>query len=206
MPPLVDRKGKLVWSVDEKASMFSAYFDAKQCRESFLQPYFCGPFSVMCSVAFWSSFVRSLLLDLDSYGGFHFFISRWLATKLAVILRHLIKRGSFSACWRLADGVSTSKESPSFDVGGYRPISITPFLQKIFEKIVAGPLSHFLKSDSLLHPQFSYHGGLGPCVALLTLSHHLQVALDMGMGQGWYLSFIKVLPRVKQGLDKTGKN
>ena len=43
--------------------------NAKQCRDSFQQPYFCDPSPVICSVAFWSRFVHSLLLDLDSYDG-----------------------------------------------------------------------------------------------------------------------------------------
>ena len=35
LPPLSDREAKLIWSADEKASMFSAPFDAKQCRVGF---------------------------------------------------------------------------------------------------------------------------------------------------------------------------
>ena len=42
LPSLVDRGGKLVWSADEKASLFSAHFDAKQCRDGF---HSCDPFS-----------------------------------------------------------------------------------------------------------------------------------------------------------------
>ena len=40
LSPLVNRGGKLIWSADEKASLFSAYFDAKQCSGIFQQPYF----------------------------------------------------------------------------------------------------------------------------------------------------------------------
>ena len=31
LPSLVDRPGKLVWSAEEKASLFSVHFHAKQC-------------------------------------------------------------------------------------------------------------------------------------------------------------------------------
>ena len=41
---------------DEKVSMFLAHFDAKQYRDSFQQPHSCDPSSVLCSVAFRSSF------------------------------------------------------------------------------------------------------------------------------------------------------
>ena len=69
LPLLVDRGGRLVWSADEKASLFSSHFDAKQCTDSFHQPYSCETCLVLCSVAFRSSFVRSLLLDLDPDAG-----------------------------------------------------------------------------------------------------------------------------------------
>ena len=71
----------------------------------------------------------------------------------------------FIRCWRL-----------------YSPISITPLGSKVFKKIVAGKLSNFLERNSLLLPsKFLYRRGLGTCDALLTLSHHLQVALARGM-------------------------
>ena len=63
----------------------------------------------------------------------------------------------------------------------YRPISITPALSKIFEKMVTGKLNLVLENNSLLPPcQFSYRSGLETCDVLFTVSHHLQVALDEG--------------------------
>ena len=72
------------------------------------------------------------------------------------------------------------KESASSDVGDYRSISITPVPSKAFAKIVAENLSLFLEGSSLLS-QLSYPRGLATRAALLTGSHHLQVALDGGM-------------------------
>ena len=54
-------------SADEKASLFSAHFEARWCRDNFQQPYSCDLSLVLCSVVFRSIFVCSLLLDL--YGG-----------------------------------------------------------------------------------------------------------------------------------------
>ena len=137
LTPLVERRGRLVWSADEKASLFSTHFDAKQYRDSFLQLHSCNPFPVLCSVVFKSSSIRSLLLDLDLYGGydpddmfplFYKQVTRELAPKLAVIFRHLIKGGSFPECWKLADAVLVRKESLSSKVRDYIPISTTPLL------------------------------------------------------------------------------
>ena len=59
----------------------------------------------------------------------------------------------------------------------------THILSKLYEKIVARKLCHFLEGYSLLPPsQFSYRRILATCDDLLTMSHTLQVALDGGMG------------------------
>ena len=104
-----------------------------------------------------------------------------LAPKLTVIFRHMVRGCVFPACWRLADVVPVPKGSASSDVLDCRSISNTPVLSKVFEKIVAGKLSNFSEVNSLLPPQFLYHRGLGTCDTSLTVSHHLQVALDGGM-------------------------
>ena len=110
-----------------------------------------------------------MLLDLDPYGGgdpdgmFPNFYKQ-MARKLAPKLAEVFSPGYTSA-----------------EVGDYRRLSITPLLSKVFEKIVARKLNHFLESYCLLPPpQISYRRGL-TCDALLTLFHHLQGAFDRGM-------------------------
>ena len=85
----------------------------------FQQPHSGNHSPVLCSVAFRSSFVRSLLPDLDSYFVndsdtmfllFYKQAARELAYKLTVIFRHLVKRDSFPACWRLAHAVPVPKK------------------------------------------------------------------------------------------------
>ena len=145
------------------------------------------------SSAFWSSFICRLLLDLDPYGGnssdlFPLVdrqVAQNLAPKLAVILRHLVKRGSFLACGRSANVLPVSKGSASLNVWELRPISTMPVLSKVFEKIMAGKLS-FLESNSMLFFQFLYHRGLATCDALPTLSHCLYVALNRSWREGLF--------------------
>ena len=76
-------------------------------------------------------------------------VAREMASKLAVIFRHLVKGGNFPTCWRLADVVQVQKGSASSDVGDYRPFSITPVLLKVFEKIVGKKLRQLLESNSI---------------------------------------------------------
>ena len=77
-------------------------FDAKQGRDNFQQSHSCDLSPVLCCVAFRSSFVRSLLLNLDPYGGSdpdgmfslcYKQVTRELAIKLAVVFRPLVIRG-----------------------------------------------------------------------------------------------------------------
>ena len=62
---------------------------------------------------------------------------------------------------------------------------------------MAGKLSHFLKSNSLLPPPFCCRRGLGTCDALRTLSHYLRVALNRGMeGKLVQLNFLTAFDRI----------
>ena len=65
MSRLADRGGRLVWSADEKASWFSAHFDAKQYRYSFQQQHSCDHSSVLCFL----SFGLSLFANYPDDGG-----------------------------------------------------------------------------------------------------------------------------------------
>jgi hypothetical protein len=104
-----------------------------------------------------------------------------LVPKLSVIFRRLTTIGDFSECWRIANVVPVPKAVSSPIVDNYRPISNTPIISKVFECLIAIRFSSYLEKEHLLSScQFAYGKGLGTCDALLTVSHHLQVALDRG--------------------------
>ena len=84
-----------------KADLLSHNFDGKQSRESVDLPLTCRPSPRLTTIAFRSSKVRRLLLDLDPYGStdplgiFPFFLQRtadvmdtvvfWLLSKCIVL-------------------------------------------------------------------------------------------------------------------------
>ena len=68
-PALRGPEGGLVVAPAEKASLLSSPSDRKQCREQFVTPLSCFPQSRCNSLAFRSSVLLGLLLDLDTYGG-----------------------------------------------------------------------------------------------------------------------------------------
>ena len=83
LPPLVDRRGMLVWSADKKASMFSAQFGAKQCTDRFQRRILVilavllpsDPALFVVCLWIWFLMVKIILMMCS-----HFFIRRWLGS------------------------------------------------------------------------------------------------------------------------------
>ena len=191
MPPLLKPDGSLTHCPREKTALFANVFDEKQSSEELVIPQSCHPEAKLTMIAFRSREIKRLMLDLDPYGGSGpdgifplFFIKTAgiLAPKIAVIFRKLVRAGKFSLFWRTANITPTSKSvtagsSPS----DYRPISITPILSKIFERVLAKRLNSFAeKNDLFPSHQFGFRKGLGACDAVLTISDKVQKALDSG--------------------------
>ena len=99
------------------------------------------------------------MLDLDPFGGsdplgvFPLFLKRTadvLAPRLSVVFRWLVRLGSFPSCWRQANVTPIPKGPPSSSVANYRPISITPVLSKVFERLVLVCLGRFMEGSGVL--------------------------------------------------------
>ena len=61
----------------------------------------------------------------------------------------------------------------------YRPISITPLVSKIYERLISRRLYKFADANNLFpSTQFGFRKGLGTTDALLLLTHTLQSSLD----------------------------
>ena len=173
-----------------KADLLSDHFDSKQSREPVDLPVTCNPSPSLITFDFRSSEVKRLLLDLNPCGGtdplgmFPIFLKRTacvLAPRLSVVLRRLLRLGSFPACWRQAN-VTPIPTGPSYSsVANYRPISITPVLSKVFERLVSVRLGRFMVHCGMLPTtQVAYRKGFGTCDAILCVSLTLQSALVSG--------------------------
>ena len=76
--------------------------------------------------------------------------------------------GSFPVCWRVADVTPIPKGPPSSSASNFRPISLTPILSKVFERLVSVRLRRFMEFRGVLPTtQFAYRKGLGTSDALL---------------------------------------
>ena len=69
LPPLVSESGGLVYESVGKADLLPDHFDSKQSKEAIDLPLTCRRSPSLTTFAFRSSEMRSLLLDLDPFGG-----------------------------------------------------------------------------------------------------------------------------------------
>ena len=181
--------GSVTYDPSVMAEVFSEVFQKKQSDQELTLPPTCFPCPKFTFFVFKSRELRYYLNDLDSLGGsdpdgifprFLKKISKQLAPKLAKIFRDLLSAGHFPESWRSANVTPIPKgSSPTQFPLEYRPISITPILSKVFEKLVAKRLSKFVDLNNFLpSTQFGFRKGLGTSDALLVLCHDLQHSLD----------------------------
>ena len=190
IPPLHQQGGGLASHPRDKAELLSQYFDGKQSRDIVVLPDTCHTSPKFSSFAARAAEVRRLLDGLEGNGGVDplgffplFFkkLSPVLAPKLSIIFRRLIKEGCFPGSWKCANVVPIPKGPLSAFLSDYRPISITPVLSKVYERLVAVRLGSFFERESCLpQRQYAYRKGRGTCDALLDYCNMGQLALDSG--------------------------
>ena len=104
-----------------------------------------------------------------------------LAPKLSCIFRRLFRCGEFPLEWQIADVTPNPKGPLSALVCNYRPISITPVLSNVFERLISLRFGCFLERYGVLSShQYSYRKSLGTCDALLDIVCAGQMELNRG--------------------------
>ena len=126
-----------------------------------------------------------LHIVLDTYGSvdpfgvfplFLYMVIDIIAPKPSIIFRWFIRLGSFAECWRSPNVAAIPKVALFLDRENYRPISITPILYKVYEKLVCHKLSSFGgRCFFCLLLSLLSRIDLGRTDALLTINHHLAV-------------------------------
>ena len=188
--PLKKPDGSLTFDAAEKAKLLAEHFNSKMSRDDVEIPWGCFISPKLNSIAFRSSEVLKILRNLDEHGSvdstglFPSFFKRYadtFAPKFAALFRRLIQLGNFPDCWKVASVTPIPKEGSSCFPKDYRPISITPILSKVFEKLLARRLNEYIEAENVLpNTQFGYRKGRGTADALLTFTTDVQKALSEG--------------------------
>ena len=113
-----------------------------------------------------------------------------------------IAQGVFPDELKLAQVVPIFKAGDEQLVQNYRPISVLPFISKIYEKIVANYLIDFLDSNNLLYKyQFGFRKSHSTSHAIITLVDKVSRALDTGkFVVGLYLDIKKAFDAVPHSI------
>ena len=87
---------------------------------------------------------------------------------IATLFNKSIEEGIFPSCLKVARVIPIFKEGDRADVNNYRPISLLPFLSKVFEKLMYSRLNIFLTNNNILkNNQFGFRKNICTEDALL---------------------------------------
>ena len=105
-----------------------------------------------------------------------------ISQPLANLINHCFTTGTYPDQLKVARVVPIFKKGSPTDPGNYRPISVLPLLNKVFEKVIHTRLRSFLDSKNILNnKQFGFRKGHSTSDALMELSDDLQTLSDKGL-------------------------
>ena len=73
-----------------------------------------------------------------------------IAPKVSMLFNNSLSEGIFPECFKRAKIFPILKSGDSNSTTNYRPISILPFLSKMFEKLMCARLDSYIKSNNIL--------------------------------------------------------
>ncbi len=104
-----------------------------------------------------------------------------VSAPLAELFNHCFSTGFYPNELKIAKVVPIFKKGDPTDPGNYRPISVLPLINKIFEKIIFARLNSFFTSKNILHQnQFGFRKAHSTMHALMEMTDDLQSSLDKG--------------------------
>ena len=96
-----------------------------------------------------------------------------LADVVAKLLRKSYAVGKVYANWKLAVVTSVPKIANSTSFNDFRPISVTPILSRVAEKIVVNKLVFPATPTNAIRYQFAFRTTGSTTCALVNLLHHV---------------------------------
>jgi len=104
-----------------------------------------------------------------------------LADSLVCIINKIISEACYPDILKLATVVPVYKKGDSQDPKNYRPISLLPIVNKIFEKIILNKILDFMDTMEIKDTeQYGYKKSLGTSDAILKFCHNISSYLDSG--------------------------
>ena len=73
-----------------------------------------------------------------------------IAPTVSMLFNNSLSEGIFTECFKTAKIIPIFKSGDSNSTANYRPISMLPFLSKMFEKLMCARLDSYLKLNNIL--------------------------------------------------------
>ena len=100
---------------------------------------------------------------------------------LHLIFSSCIESGIFSTEWNKANVVPIQKRDDKQNVKNYRPVSLLPIFEKIFERLIYNEMYSFVIENDLISSNQSGFKQGDYCInQLLSITHDIYQSLDQG--------------------------
>ena len=117
---------------------------------------------------------------------------------VSMLFNNSMSEGIFPECFKTAKIIQFFKSGDSNSTVNYRPISMLPFLSKIFEKLMCARLDSYLKSNNILCThQFGFRKNSNTSDAIIEFLDYFYSSLDSRQSTiAVYLDFSKAFDTV----------
>ena len=102
-----------------------------------------------------------------------------ISPTVSMLFNNSVSEGIFPECFRTAKIIQNFKSGDSNSTVNYTPISMLPFLSKIFEKLMCARLNSNLKSNNILCTnQFGFRKNSNTSDAIIEFLDNVYSSLD----------------------------
>ena len=126
------------------------------------------------------------------------FVTKQFAKPLHFIFSSCIESGIFPTEWKMASVVPIHKRHDKQNVKNYRPVSLLPIFEKIYERLIYNEMwSFFIENNLISSNQSGFKQGDSCINQLLSITHDIYQSLDQGYEErGVFLDISKAFNKV----------
>lgn len=104
---------------------------------------------------------------------------KYLNHKIYELINNMFTQQEFPNCLKITQIIPIHKADNKQEIGNYRPVSILPFLSKIFETAILKRLPNFLDINQIINKnQFGFTNKSSTLAATMQLMNYIQMEMD----------------------------